>query len=246
MKINIYSTRKENGEAAAEFGAELIRKAIDERGEANLIIATGASQFEFLESLLLQPGIAWEKTRFFHLDEYVGLPVTHPASFRKYLWERFHRKLPFPPLSFNYVAGDGDPQKECERLGKLIAAQPIDVCFAGIGENAHLAFNDPPADFETETPYDVVTLDAECRQQQFGEGWFDSLDEVPKEAISMSVKQILKSRTVVITAPDERKAKAVHDSVNGPVTNLVPSSILQEHPDTHLFLDSASASLLNG
>jgi len=246
MKITTHPTRKANGTAAAAFGADLIRKAIQERGEVNLIVATGASQFEFLESLLQQPDIAWDKARFFHLDEYVGLPITHPASFRKYLWERFHSKLPVPARAFHYVIGDADPVLECARLKELIAAHQIDVCFAGIGENAHLAFNDPPADFETEEPYLVVDLDAACRQQQFGEGWFDSLEDVPLQAISMSIRQILKSRTVVITAPDDRKAEAVRASVKGPVTDRVPSSILQEHPDTHLFLDSAAASLLDG
>ncbi len=143
------------------------------------------------------------------------------------------------------MAGDADPEAECARLDDLIAEHPIDICFAGIGENAHLAFNDPPADFETEKPYLVVELDPACRQQQFGEGWFDSLEDVPRQAISMSIRQILKSRTLVITVPDERKAKAVRDSVTGSVTNIVPSSILQEHPDTHLFLDTAAASLLD-
>lgn len=245
MKISTSPTRQANGEAAAALGADLIRQTIRERGEVNLIVATGASQFEFLESLLQQPDIAWEKATFFHLDEYVGLPITHPASFRKYLWERFHSKLPVPARAFHYVIGDADPATECARLNALIAEHPIDICFAGIGENGHLAFNDPPADFDTEKPYLVVELDAACRQQQFGEGWFDSLEQVPRNAISMSIRQILKSRTLVITVPDDRKAQAVHDSVMGPVTNSVPASILQEHPDTRLFLDSAAASLLD-
>lgn len=198
-----------------------------------------------IETLVADDSIAWNKVTVFHLDEYIGIPITHPASFRMYLWERFHRKLPCPLHSFHYIAGDESPDKECERLGALIASHPIDVCFAGIGENAHLAFNDPPADFETEIPYLIVDLDEACRKQQSGEGWFNSLDEVPRKAISMSIRQILKARSVVITAPDVRKAPAIRDSIEGPVTSQVPASILQQHSDTHVFLDPASASLLS-
>jgi len=246
MKTTISSHKVESGKTAARLGASRIREAIAARGEASIIVATGASQFEMLEALIKEPGIDWSVITAFHLDEYVGLPDTHPASFRKYLRERFVEKLPSPLGAFHYVGGDtGSPEEECERLGNLISSRPIDVCFAGIGENAHLAFNDPPADFETETPYLVVNLDADCRQQQFGEGWFASLDDVPEKAISMGIRQIMKSRCIIITCPDERKAKAVQASLEGPVTNLVPSSILQQHPDTHVFLDTASASLLD-
>ena len=197
-----------------------------------------------LEALLEEKDIAWEKITFFHLDEYVGLPITHPASFRKYLWERFQSRLPRPVKAFHYVSGDGNPEGECARLGAIIAEKPIDVCFAGIGENGHLAFNDPPADFETEKPYLVVELDEACRRQQLGEGWFATLEDVPKRAISMSIRQILKSRSIILTVPDERKAKAVRDSIEGDVSNQFPASILQQHADTHIFLDQASASLL--
>lgn len=244
MQTLISPTRESNGKAAAAFGAERIRETIKARGSANIIVATGASQFEMLEALLEEKDIAWEKITVFHLDEYVGLPITHPASFRKYLWERFHSKLDRPVKAFNYVAGDENPEEECKRLGVLIAENPIDVCFAGVGENAHLAFNDPPADFETEEAYLVVNLDEACRRQQLGEGWFGSLEEVPSQAISMSIRQIMKSKTIIITAPDERKAKAIRDSLEGEVTNLIPSSILQQHADTHVYLDTASASLL--
>lgn len=245
MQTTISSDRKINGQAAAKLGADLIRKTIAARGEANVIVATGASQFEMLEALLLEKDIAWDKITFFHLDEYVGLPISHPASFRQYLWERFQSKLPHPARAFHYVCGEDDAEAECVRLGEVIAKHPIDVCFAGIGENSHLAFNDPPADFDTEKAYLVVNLDEACRRQQLGEGWFKTLDDVPKQAISMSIKQIMKSKSIIITAPDERKAKAVRDSAEGPVTNLVPSSILQQHADTYLFLDPASASLLS-
>ncbi len=152
-------------------GAERIRGAIAQRGDANIIVATGASQFEILASLLDEPGIAWNRVTAFHLDEYVGLPISHPASFRKYLWERLHRKLPLPLAGFQYINGEAaDPCGECQRIGELIRQHPIDVAFVGIGENGHLAFNDPPADFETEEPYLVVNLDAACRRSSSGKG----------------------------------------------------------------------------
>lgn len=245
MQITISPTRTDNGQAAAAFGAARLREVLTQRGEANVIVATGASQFELLEALILEKDIAWDRVTFFHLDEYVGVPVTHPASFRKYLWERFHSKLPVPARAFHYVSGEGDAEAECARLGALISAHPIDICFAGVGENGHLAFNDPPADFDTEVPYLVVTLDEACRRQQMGEGWFGTLDEVPAQAISMSIRQILKSKCILITAPDERKAQAVRDTLEGSVTNQVPASILQQHADTHFFLDAASAGLLS-
>jgi len=239
----IHSDKTLLGQAAARDGANRIRDAIAGRGEANIILATGASQFEMLQALVREE-IAWERVTVFHLDEYAGLPVTHPASFRRYLWERFHRLLPVPLQAFHYVAADRDPLQECARLGALIRTHPIDVCFAGVGENAHLAFNDPPADFQTEEPYLVVELDEACRRQQLGEGWFPALDDVPRRAISMSVRQIMKSRSILITAPDLRKAKAVRDALCEPVTPAVPASILQRHPDVAFFLDTGSASLL--
>lgn len=245
MNISISPTREDNGRAAASFGADLLRKVIERRGAANIIVATGASQFEMLEALIQEPDIAWERVTIFHLDEYVGLPITHPASFRQYLWKRFQSKLPFPVAAFHYVNAETDPEGECERLGKLISECPIDICFAGIGENSHLAFNDPPADFETTVPYRVVDLDDACRRQQFGEGWFGTLEEVPRQAISMSIRQILKSTTIILTVPDERKAEAVRSSVEGRVTPEVPASVIQHHAGTHLFVDTAGASLLS-
>jgi glucosamine-6-phosphate deaminase len=179
----------------------------------------------------------------FHLDEYVDMPVTHPASFRKYLKERFVDKVPLK--EFYYVNGDtGDPQAECDRLGRIIREKPIDVAFIGIGENGHLAFNDPPADFETEEPYLVVNLDEACRKQQLGEGWFPTLEDVPERAISMSIKQILKSKNIICSVPDERKAKAVQGTVKSEITPMIPGTALQKHPATWLYLDEASASLL--
>lgn len=229
---------------AAHDGAELLRRRLRAAGSAAIIVATGASQLEMLAALVREPGIAWDRVMAFHLDEYVGLPITHPASFRKYLWERFHRLLPLPLKAFHYINGENDPQAECRRLGAIIRDHPIDVAFVGIGENGHLAFNDPPADFATEEPYLVVNLDDACRRQQLGEGWFPTFDDVPRRAISMSCRQILQSQHIVCTVPDWRKAEAVKGAVEGPVTPAVPASILQRHPHTTLYLDSESASLL--
>ena len=178
----------------------------------------------------------------FHLDEYVGLAISHPASFRGYLWQRFVSQLPLPLRAFHFLDGEGDPQKECSRVADIIRRHPIDVAFVGIGENGHLAFNDPPADFETEQPYFVVQLDDACRRQQLGEGWFPTFDDVPKQAISMSVRQIMKSRAIICTVPDERKAEAVQNSVEGEVTPKVPASILQRHEQCTLYLDKPAAS----
>jgi glucosamine-6-phosphate deaminase len=230
---------------AAEHGAAAIREAIAARGEANIIVATGASQLEMLSALANAEGIAWQRVRGFHLDEYVGLPITHPASFRLYLWQRFVSRLPLPLKEFYYLDGEADCRDECRRVGQVIRHCPIDVAFVGIGENGHLAFNDPPADFTTEEPFLVVELDEACRRQQLGEGWFPTLDDVPRTAISMSVRQIMKSRMIVCTVPDARKADAVKNSVEGPVTRNVPASILQNHDDATIFLDAAAASLLS-
>lgn len=244
MKIVRAQTRADLGPRAAADGAALIRRALAGRGHANVIVATGSSQFEMLDALAKAPDIRWDKVTAFHLDEYVGLPITHPASFRGYLWQRFASRLPVPLAAFHYVNAETDPAAECARLGEVIKAHPIDVAFIGIGENAHVAFNDPPADFETEVPYLTVTLDEACRRQQLGEGWFPTLADVPTRAISMSVRQILKSAAIVCTVPDERKAAAVRDSVEGPVTPAVPASILQRHPNLTLYVDAAAASLL--
>ncbi len=243
MNLHMYKTKREMGAAAAEAAAAGINAAIAARGAANLILATGASQFEMLESLV-QQDVDWSKVTVFHLDEYIGLPETHPASFRKYLRERFVDKLPELRM-FHYVDGEAvDPAAECARLGNLIAAHPIDAACIGIGENGHLAFNDPPADFETEAPYIVVNLDEACRRQQLGEGWFPTFDDVPTQAISMSIRQIMKSAVIVCTVPDARKAAAVQKAVEGPVTNMHPSSILQQHPHCDMFLDEPAAALL--
>ncbi len=246
MNDQRFDTKEEMGAAAAAAGAEKMRAALQERGEANIIVATGASQFEMLEALTKEGGIDWTKVTVFHLDEYVGLSIEHPASFRKYLKERFEDQLPAPVRAFHYINAEDNPGAECLRVGELIAQSPIDVAFVGIGENGHLAFNDPPADFDTEKPYLVVDLDEACRQQQFGEGWFPSLEAVPAKAISMSVRQIMKSGSIICTVPDERKSEAVKNAVEGEVTPKVPASILQKHEDCGLYLDGPAASLLSG
>jgi len=232
------------GSAASTQGAKVLREALARKARANIIVATGASQFETLKHLVREPGIEWSRVTVFHLDEYVGLPESHGASFRKYLRERFVTQLPVAP---EFIPVDGDAKDlaaEIKRLNERIAACPIDLCFAGIGENSHLAFNDPPADFATESPYIVVNLDHACRQQQFGEGWFPTFDDVPKQAISMSVRQIMKSACIILSVPDKRKAAAVKGTVEGPVTPTCPASVVQQHADCALHLDFASASEL--
>ncbi len=245
MKIHRSTTREESGALAARTGANVLRSALSSNSSANIIIATGASQFDMLENLLREPRIAWERVTIFHLDEYVGLPIDHPASFRQYLWDRFVKQLPHPPRAFHPLNGEIDPAAECDRVGELISSITIDVAFIGIGENGHIAFNDPPADFDCQAAYHVVDLDEACRRQQLGEGWFPSLDAVPRQAISMTVQEIMRSQHIICTVPDERKAAAVKASIEGPVTNQVPASILQEHPSAELFLDAAAASLLS-
>jgi len=239
MITTISPNKPAMGLLAAQKGASFIRKAISEQGAANIIVATGASQFEMLAELV-QQDIDWSKVTAFHLDEYIGIPETHPASFRKYLRERFASLVPLK--EFNYVNAETDPYGECERLGRKIQDFPIDVAFIGIGENGHIAFNDPPADFETEAPYIVVNLDEACRRQQLGEGWFPTLEDVPEKAISMSVRQIMKSKVIICTVPDERKADAVFHTLHDPVSPACPATILREHQEGYLFLDEAAAS----
>ena len=230
------------GEQAGKQAAQLINNAIREKGQANIILATGASQFQTLNTLIKE-NVDWSKVVMFHLDEYIDLPESSPASFRKYLKERFISKV--PPLKAVYlIDGEVDAVGECERLNGIIEDHPIDVALVGIGENGHLAFNDPPADFEIDIPFIIVTLDRECRQQQFNEGWFSSIEEVPSQAISMSIKQICKSAHIICSVPDNRKARAVKNSLEEKVNNLVPASILQLHQDCTFYLDRLSASLL--
>jgi glucosamine-6-phosphate deaminase len=230
------------GRAAAAEAAARLRRAIAEKGGARIIAATGASQFEFLEALTSDRSIDWSKVEMFHLDEYVGLSSDHPASFRRYLRERLIGKTGL--LRHHLLDGQADPEAVCRSVGSALSTSPVDVAFVGIGENGHLAFNDPPADFETETPYIVVRLDEACRRQQVGEGWFKDLSEVPERAISMSIRQILKARTILCIVPDDRKARAVKACFEGPIGPAAPASALRRHEDTIVFLDRHSSALL--
>jgi len=243
MKIQIAPDPKTLGQTAGNDAARLIREAISKNGSANVILATGTSQFETLNSIINDKGIDWSRVVMFHLDEYIDLPITSPASFRKYLKERFLEKIPTIGSAF-LIDGELDPKAECERLGFLIKKYPIDVALIGIGENGHIAFNDPPADFETREPYIVVELDEACRKQQLGEGWFPSLNDVPRRAISMSVHQIMLSKNIICSVPDKRKAVALKDCFENEVSNLHPASILQRHNSCTCYLDEESASLL--
>ncbi len=242
MNICVYENQYIMGAAAAVVGAMAIREAVAARGRACVVLATGASQLTVLERLVNEPGIDWSRVVCFHLDEYVGMPIGHPASFRKYLRERFVDRLPALG-AFQYVNADAQPlSAEIERLNDAVSKHPADVAFIGIGENGHLAFNDPPADFDTESPYIVVDLDERCRMQQVGEGWFRELSEVPAQAVSMSVRQIMKSARIVCSVPDARKADAVYMALNAAIAPAAPCSMLRRHPDCHLMLDRASAS----
>ena len=243
MRVLIFESKLSLAAAAAEQAAAAIRRAAAEHCHARIVAATGVSQFEFLEALTRSVGVNWAKVELFHLDEYVGLPMTHPASFRKFLMDRLVSKTGIRKVHF--LEGDApDPGQVTRRVGQELAEAPVDVLFAGIGENGHLAFNDPPADFETEQPYIIVKLDDICRRQQVGEGWFASVVEVPRQAISMSVRQILKAKQIIVVAPEQRKAQAVKAALEGPITPMMPASILRTHDNVVLYLDSGSASLL--
>lgn len=242
--IHILPNKQQTSQAAAKLGAQYIRQALDTKKEACIVLATGVSQFDVLNTLLQEKDIDWHRVTGFHLDEYADLPITHPASFSKYLWERFVRQLPVPMKAFHFIQSAAGIDHEIARLNNLILEHNIDVAFIGIGENGHIAFNDPPANFDTTDPYIFVELDAACRQQQLGEGWFNSLEEVPTHAISMSIQHILKSNHIICTVPGTRKARAVRDSLSGDITPLVPASILRNHTTCHLFLDEGSASML--
>lgn len=242
MILKVFADKIQLSEAAAEQAAEAIRRAMAESGRARIIAATGASQFDFLQALTSKTEIDWQRVEMFHLDEYVGLPISHPASFRKYLLERLIE--PTGMKNYHLLDGERDPAAVCREVGELISSAPIDVAFVGIGENGHLAFNDPPADFEIEDPYIVVNLDEACRRQQVGEGWFATIDDVPRQAISMSIKQIMKAREIVCVVPDARKAEAVRNCFEREIGPDYPASILRRHEQTVVYLDEASASLL--
>ncbi|MBI1875833.1 MAG: glucosamine-6-phosphate deaminase [Acidobacteria bacterium] len=243
MQVVTYSDRLTMSRAAARRAARALREAINARGGARLIAATGVSQIDFLEALTAAPDVDWSRVEMFHLDEYVGLPLDHPASFRKYLLERLINKAGIG--RYHLLDGEHDAAGVADRVGRELNEALVDVAFVGIGENGHLAFNDPPADFATDRPYLIVSLDEACRRQQVGEGWFASVAEVPSRAISMSVRQILKSREIMCVAPDARKARAVKACVEGEISPMAPASILRTHANTTLYLDRESAALLS-
>lgn len=244
MLLKLFPDKVSLGRAAAEQASAAIRCAIAERGRARIIAATGASQFEFLDALTKTSGIDWAEVEGFHLDEYIGMPVTHPASFRKFLMERLVSKTGI--AKFHWIEGDAaDPGAVIRKVGKELASAPIDVAFVGIGENGHIAFNDPPADFMSDDPYLIVNLDEPCRRQQLGEGWFADISQVPRRAISMSPRQILKATEIVAVVPDRRKAQAVKACLEGEISPIAPASILRQHGNVTVYLDKDSASLLS-
>jgi len=243
MQIRVFEGRNALGRAAANQAAGAIQRATQAKGQARVVAASAASQFEFLEELTATPGIDWKSVELFHLDEYIALPKSHPASFCKFLQDRLISKTGIANVHF--LDGEQDPAEVIRRSNVAIATAPIDVAFVGIGENGHLAFNDPPADFETEEPYIAVNLDLVCRQQQVGEGWFLDLESVPKQAISMSVKQVLKSKEILAIVPGPKKAQAIKACFDGPISPMAPSSILRLHLNATVYLDRESAALLS-
>jgi glucosamine-6-phosphate deaminase len=243
MLIRVFPDKLSVGQAAAEQAATAIRNAVSARGHARVVAATAASQLEFLNALTSTPDIAWEKVEAFHLDEYIGLPVTHPGSFRKMLLEQLIQKTGIK--KYHLLDGDAvNPADVVVRVGKNLASAPVDIAFLGIGENGHIAFNDPPADFETEDPYLIVNLDEACRRQQVGEAWFADISQVPRQAISMSARQILKAKEILAVVPDRRKAQAVKECFEGAISPMHPASILRRHANATVYLDTDSASLL--
>jgi glucosamine-6-phosphate deaminase len=244
MVLKVFNDKSSLATVAAQKAAVAIRGAIRDRGQARVIAATGTSQFEFLAALIESADVDWGRVEVFHLDEYIGLPATHPASFRKMLLERLVNKTGV--AKFHPLDGDArDVSEVIRQVGKALASAPVDIAFVGVGENGHLAFNDPPADFNTEEPYLVVNLDDACRRQQVGEGWFSDISEVPKQAISMSIRQILKAKEILAVVPDSRKAQAVKACFEGEVSPMAPASILRTHANANVYLDKESASLLS-
>lgn len=243
MKIVVANDRNDLGRYTAEKAAEILRTRLQDGNECNLVVATGSSQFEVLEHLVQQPGIDWNRVNGFHLDEYLGIDQTHPASFCGYLATRFVEKVPLK--SFHFMTGTTPPDELKAAANALLADRQVDLLLCGIGENGHLAFNDPPADFDTTESYIIVDLDEACRKQQVGEGWFDSFDEVPTQAISMTVHQILRADHIICAVPDRRKAEAVKATVQDEISPEIPASKLREHAQTTLVIDASSSSLLD-
>lgn len=244
MKIYVDESAAALGQRAADETARRICEAVEERGECRLLLSTGASQFPLFDALTVKKYVPWNRVVMFHLDEFVDMEDSHPASFRRYLRERFIDRV--HPGAYHLVSGEGDVQANIAALTVELRRAPVDIALIGIGENGHIAFNDPPADFDSREAYRVVTLEERCRRQQLGEGWFASLDEVPMRAVSMTVYQIMQSRAILSVVPDARKAEAIAKTLQAPaVTNLIPATILREHPDWTLYLDRDSASMVD-
>jgi len=244
MLLRVFHDKATLGRAAAEQAANAIRRAIGCQGHARIVTATGAAQFEFLDALTKSPGIDWTKVEAFHLDEYIGLPASHPGSFQKFLKDNLASKTGIE--DFHYLDGNASDLSAALRdVSGQVASAPIDIAFLGIGENGHIAFNDPPADFVTEDPYLIVNLDEACRRQQVGEAWFTDISQVPERAISMSARQILKARELLVVVPDQRKARAVKACLEGEINPMAPASILRQHSNVTVYLDDKSISLLN-
>jgi len=239
MKINISESALELGKNAAMLISDKLNQKIKEKGEARMVVSTGTSQFEMFRALIKEE-IDWTKVEVFHLDEYIGLPVTHKASFRKYLYERFINLVPVK--EFHSVDVEGNITVRIRELTSAIRRKPVDLGLIGIGVNGHIAFNDPPADFDTQDAYIVVKLNDQCKLQQLDEGWFETLNDVPDEAVSMSVWQIMRCRSIISVVPHLVKADAVCKTLTSKVTNAIPATVLKKHPDWNLFLDQNSAS----
>ncbi len=244
MKIKIYENKTELSRNAAEYGAEVLRSVLAAKGSANVVVATAPSQFEMMKHLAESADIDWSKVTLFHLDEYINLPAGHAAGFRVNLQKNFIDLLPVAPAKLYLVDGD-NPEQFCQEIQTVMDSLVVDLAFIGVGENGHIAFNDPPADFDTKAAFKIVELDQACRNQQYTEGWFPTLDLVPTTALSMTVPRIFQSKVIVNVVPDERKAAAVKAMLEGEITPNCPASILQNHEDCTLFLDQASASLLS-
>ena len=242
MKIHIFDSSVELGKAAALQCTQIINDAISRKGKARIILSTGASQFDAIKAIA-EANIDWSKVEMFHLDEYIGLSENHPASFRKYLKERFLSKINIKKAFL--IDGEDVPQKVIAYLTDEIRKEPIDLGMIGIGENAHIAFNDPPADFETKEAFICVTLDDACKQQQVREGWFETINDVPKQAITMTVHQIMQCRHIISCVPFAVKAKAIKETLENELTNMTPATMLKKHDNMTLYLDRDSASMVD-
>ena len=242
MKLIINKTKEELGKASAMHAAKLVNEAIAKQGYARILLSTGASQFPFFVEFVKQD-IDWNKVEMFHLDEYVGISEEHPASFKRYLLDRFVNVV--NPGKAHLINGQKNPEETIAELTALLNEKPVDVGLIGIGENAHIAFNDPPADFNDQRAYKVVTLDERCLQQQIGEGWFKNVDETYKQAISMTCAQIMKCKSIISVVPYKVKAEAIYKTVTCDLTPEVPATLLKEHADCTIYCDADSASMLN-